>query len=155
MIARHPGVVLVDFAKAGFPVVELAGADADPGEEAAEGDLSFVGPGANEIDDVVAAVVRHPTFGQISPSSFFGSSPEFVGKNYGFLSSVPRVLRLFCGLAGPLESAIGILRLISRSIACKSSIGSPISRWKSPTNSGDEAKKKKWEDFPIAGQWFG
>ena len=74
-----------------------------------------------------------------------------MGKNYGFLSSVPRVLRLFCGLAGPLESAIGILRLISRSIACKSSIGSPISRWKSPTNSGDEAKKEVKRFCPGGG----
>jgi len=33
MVARDPGVVLVDFAEALLPVAELARADADPGEE--------------------------------------------------------------------------------------------------------------------------
>ena len=43
VVARHPGVVLVDLAEALLPVVELAGADADPGQEAADGDLGLVG----------------------------------------------------------------------------------------------------------------
>ena len=54
-----------------LPVVELAGADADPGEEAADGDLGLVRPGADEIDDLVAGVVGDPAAVQSSPSSFF------------------------------------------------------------------------------------
>jgi hypothetical protein len=60
MVARHPGVVLVDFAVAFFPVVELAGAQADPAEKAADRDLGPVGPGIDEIDEVVARIVRDP-----------------------------------------------------------------------------------------------
>jgi hypothetical protein len=52
--------VFVDFAEAVFPVVELAGADADPGEEATSGDLRLVAPVADEIDDLVAVVVGDP-----------------------------------------------------------------------------------------------
>ena len=60
VVARHPGVVLVDLAEALLPVVELAGADADPGQEATSRDVRLVAPGADEIDDGIAAVVRHP-----------------------------------------------------------------------------------------------
>jgi hypothetical protein len=60
VIARDRGVVLVDLAEAQFPVVELAGADADPGQEAADGDVRFVAPIADEIDDGVASIVGDP-----------------------------------------------------------------------------------------------
>ncbi len=60
VVARHPGVVLVDLAEAVLPVVELAGADADPGEEATDGDVRLVAPVADEIDDGVAGVVGNP-----------------------------------------------------------------------------------------------
>ena len=60
VVARHPGVVRVDFAEALFPVMELAGADADPGKEATDGDLRLVAPVADEIDDGVTGVVGHP-----------------------------------------------------------------------------------------------
>jgi hypothetical protein len=60
MVAGHPGVVLVDLAEALLPVVELTGADADPGEEATDRDLGLVAPGADEIDELVAAVVGDP-----------------------------------------------------------------------------------------------
>jgi hypothetical protein len=60
MVAWHPGVVLVDFAVALFPVVELAGTQADPAEEAAGGDLGLVGPGVDEINELVAGIVRNP-----------------------------------------------------------------------------------------------
>jgi hypothetical protein len=73
MIAWHPGVVFIDFAKASFPVVKLAGADADPGEEADRGDVGFVAPGADEIDDLIADVVGDPLAGQGSPRLFFSS----------------------------------------------------------------------------------
>ena len=60
VIARHPGVVLVDLAEAVLPVVELAGADADPGQEATDGDVGLVAPVADEIDELVAGVVGNP-----------------------------------------------------------------------------------------------
>jgi hypothetical protein len=63
MIAWHPGVVLIDFAEAAFPVVELAGADADPAEKTRDRNLGLVAPRANEIDDLVARVVGRPDAG--------------------------------------------------------------------------------------------
>lgn len=60
VIARHPGIVLVDLAEALYPVVVLAAANADPGHEAGDGDLGLAGPGADEIDDVVAGIVGDP-----------------------------------------------------------------------------------------------
>jgi hypothetical protein len=60
VIARDPGVVFVDLAEAAGPVVELAAGDAEPGDEARERDVGFVGPGADEIDDLVARVVGDP-----------------------------------------------------------------------------------------------
>jgi len=60
MVAGHPGVVLVDLAEALLPVVELAGADADPGEEATDGDGRLVAPGADEVNDGVADIVGNP-----------------------------------------------------------------------------------------------
>jgi hypothetical protein len=60
MIARHPGIVLVDFAEAFFPVMKLAGADAEPGQEATDGNVRLVAPAADEIDKGVAGVVGNP-----------------------------------------------------------------------------------------------
>jgi hypothetical protein len=60
MIARHPGVVFVDLAEAVLPVVELAGANADPGEEATDANLRLVAPAPDEIDDGVTGVVGNP-----------------------------------------------------------------------------------------------
>jgi hypothetical protein len=70
VVAWDPGVVFVDLAEAFFPVVELAGADADPGEEATDGDVRLVAPDADEIDDGVTGVVRDPASGQLSPRLF-------------------------------------------------------------------------------------
>lgn len=61
MIARHPGVVLIDFAETLFPIVEFAGADADPGHEALDGNLALCGPDVHEIDDLIAGIVGNPT----------------------------------------------------------------------------------------------
>lgn len=61
VIARNPGVVLVDMAEALNPVVELAGTDADPRQEATSRDGGLVAPSTDEIDDGVAGVVRHPS----------------------------------------------------------------------------------------------
>jgi len=60
VVAWDPGVVLVDLAEALLPIVELAGADTDPGEEASDGDIGFVAPGADEVDEFVAGVVGDP-----------------------------------------------------------------------------------------------
>jgi len=61
VIARHQGVVFVDLAEAVFPVVELAGGQADPGQKAASRDAGLAAPVADEIDDGVAGVVGNPT----------------------------------------------------------------------------------------------
>lgn len=71
MVAWDPGVVFVDFAIALLPVVEFTFGDVDPGDEAFGRDLGFVGPGLDEIDDLVAGVVGSPLAVQSSPSSFF------------------------------------------------------------------------------------
>jgi hypothetical protein len=71
MIARHPGIMFVDFAEAFFPVMELAGADAEPGQEATDGDFRLVAPVPDEVDDGVTDVVERPAASQFSPSSFF------------------------------------------------------------------------------------
>ena len=63
MIAWHPGVVFVDLAEAVLPVVELAAADADPGQEATDGDVRLVAPGADEIDELIAGIVGNPAAG--------------------------------------------------------------------------------------------
>ena len=60
MIARDPGVVLIDLAEAMLPIVELAGADVEPGQEATSRDLRLVAPVADEIDDGVTSVVGDP-----------------------------------------------------------------------------------------------
>jgi hypothetical protein len=52
--------VLVDFAVAFFPVMELAGAQRDPVEETAGRDLGLVAPGADEVDELIANVVGNP-----------------------------------------------------------------------------------------------
>ena len=60
VVAGDEGVMLVDFAEALFPVVELAGGKSDPGEEATSRDVGLVAPVADEIDDGVAGIVGHP-----------------------------------------------------------------------------------------------
>ena len=60
VIARDPSVMFVDLAKTLDPIVVLAGADADPGQKVRRGDIALVGPGADEIDDLVAGVVGDP-----------------------------------------------------------------------------------------------
>jgi hypothetical protein len=60
VVARDPGVVLVDLAVAVLPGVPLAGDDTDPGQEAGDDDAGLVGPGVDEINDAVAGVVGNP-----------------------------------------------------------------------------------------------
>ena len=63
--------MFVDFTEAFFPIVKLAGAQADPTEKAAGGDLGLIGPGADEINEVVAGIVGNPAALYISPRFFF------------------------------------------------------------------------------------
>lgn len=60
MVARDPSVVFVGFSEASFPIVEFAGSDAEPREEATSGDVGLVAPVADEIDELVAGIVWHP-----------------------------------------------------------------------------------------------
>ena len=62
-VARDEGVVFVDESEALFPVVEFAGRDADPTLEAISRDVGLIAPEADEINDGVARVVRHPLAG--------------------------------------------------------------------------------------------
>ena len=105
MVAWHPGVVLVDLAVARLPVVELAGADTDPEQEAADGDLGLIGPGAHEVHDLVARVVGDPASRQGSPSSFFSWMCSSM--------SSERTSFLRCSLA----SSCSILRCLASSAA--------------------------------------
>jgi hypothetical protein len=61
VIARHPGIMFVDFAEAFFPVMELARADAEPGQEATDGDFRLVAPDPDKVDHGVADVGVAPT----------------------------------------------------------------------------------------------
>lgn len=70
-VAGDTGVVLVDAAVAGLPVVELAGGNSQPGDESPGGDLSTFGPIANVVDDLVANVVGNPGPIQRPPIPFF------------------------------------------------------------------------------------
>jgi hypothetical protein len=60
VVARDPGVVLVGLAVAVLPGVPLGGGDAEPRQEAGDGDAGLVGPAVDEIDDLVAGVVGNP-----------------------------------------------------------------------------------------------
>src|SRR5882724_1126479 len=70
-IAGNPAVVLVHLAVAFPPVVELAGGDIEPHDEAPGADLRLLRPAPDEIHDLVPHVVRNPDPGQSSPSVFF------------------------------------------------------------------------------------
>ena len=60
MVAGDVRVVFVDFAEAFVPVVILAEGDGDPANEAMSRESGFVAPFADEVDDLVADVVRRP-----------------------------------------------------------------------------------------------
>ena len=69
-VAGYPAIVLIDAAVPLAPVVELAGADADPGDEPLGRNFSPFRPVADVIDELVARVVGNPRSSQSSPSSF-------------------------------------------------------------------------------------
>src|SRR5262245_7554462 len=70
-IAGDFRVVLVGLAVPRAPVVELAGGQAKPADEAPDGDLGAFGPVGDIIDDGVSHVVGNPGVAQSSPSPFF------------------------------------------------------------------------------------
>src|SRR6266853_3573437 len=70
-ITRNPTVVLIDATVALSPVVELAGAHAQPMDESSDGDLRFFRPAPDEIHHLVTHIVRYPHLGQSSPRLFF------------------------------------------------------------------------------------
>jgi hypothetical protein len=60
VVARDPGVVLVGPAVAVLPGVPLGGGQAEPQQEAGDGDAGLAGPAVDEIDDLIAGVVGDP-----------------------------------------------------------------------------------------------
>jgi hypothetical protein len=60
VVARDPGVVLVGLAVAVFPGVPLGGGQAEPEEEAGDGDAGVVGPAVDEVNDGIACIVGNP-----------------------------------------------------------------------------------------------
>jgi hypothetical protein len=69
-VVGYLAVVLIDHAKPLLPIVELAGADADPGNELLGRDFSPFRPVADIVDNLVTGVVGNPDPSQSSPSSF-------------------------------------------------------------------------------------
>src|ERR1019366_7604356 len=72
-VPGNPTVVLVHLAVSIAPVVELAGPDVEPHEEAPGADPGLVGPAPDEIHDLIPHIVRHPDSGQSSPRLFFSA----------------------------------------------------------------------------------
>src|SRR5262249_22521521 len=70
-VARDQGVVLVGQAVTCPPVVELAGGEAEPADQASHGDLAAFGPVPEEVDEGGAGIVGNPDSVQSSPSAFF------------------------------------------------------------------------------------
>jgi hypothetical protein len=71
VVTGDPGVVLVDLAVAVLPRVPLGGGQAEPEQEAGDGNAGQVGPAVDEVNDSVTGVVGNPEAFQSSPSSFF------------------------------------------------------------------------------------
>jgi len=71
VVAWDPGIVLVGPAIPAPPIVVLAGREAQPGHQQADGQPGLIRPAANEVYHLVAGVVGNPLAGQSSPSSFF------------------------------------------------------------------------------------
>ena len=63
--------MLVHLAVAIAPVVQLAGRDIEPLDEASGADLGLLRPTPDEIHDLVPRMVRDPDPGQSSPGVFF------------------------------------------------------------------------------------
>jgi len=71
VVARNPGVVFVDLAVAMLPGMPLGGGEADPDQEADNGDAGFAGPVVDEINEGIAGVVGEPRVLSEFPMCFF------------------------------------------------------------------------------------
>jgi hypothetical protein len=60
VVAWDPGIVLVGLAVAVLPGVPLGAGQAEPEEEAGDGDAGLVGPAVDEVDDGVTGIVGNP-----------------------------------------------------------------------------------------------
>ena len=60
VVARDPGIVLVGLTVAVLPGVPLGGGQAEPQQEAGDGDAGLVGPAVDEVNDLVAAIMGNP-----------------------------------------------------------------------------------------------
>jgi hypothetical protein len=60
MVTRDPGVVFVDLAVTVFPGVPLGGGQAEPEQEAGDGNAGLGGPLVDEVNDLVALIVGNP-----------------------------------------------------------------------------------------------
>jgi hypothetical protein len=74
VVAGYPCVVLVDQAVTVFPVVELAGRNAQPADESAGRQIGLAGPAVDEVDDLVSVIVGGPLSVQIWPRLFFSAT---------------------------------------------------------------------------------
>src|SRR5262249_23992572 len=88
-VSRHARVVLVRLAVALLPVEVFPARQPEPADKPRGGDLGLVGPGADEVDQLVARVVGNPAAAQGSPSSFFSAtySSEISAITASFLAS--------------------------------------------------------------------
>jgi hypothetical protein len=73
VVAGHLAVVLVGFAVALLPVVELALRDPQPSHEMLDRNLGETRPSRDKVDDRVAQIMGNPAVGQSSPSSFLSA----------------------------------------------------------------------------------
>src|ERR1041385_3206095 len=73
-VRGNPTLVVVHLAVALPPVIELAGGDVEPPDEAPGTDLGLLRPAPDEIHDLVPRIVRNPEPGQSSPISFFSAT---------------------------------------------------------------------------------
>jgi hypothetical protein len=60
VVARDPGVVLVGLAVAVLPGVPLGGGQAEPQQEAGDGEAGLAGPAVDEVYEGIAGIVGNP-----------------------------------------------------------------------------------------------
>ena len=60
VVTRDPGIVFVDLAVAVLPGMPLGGGDAEPEQEAGDGNAGLAGPGVDEVDEGIAGIVGNP-----------------------------------------------------------------------------------------------
>ena len=71
MVARHLGVVLIDFSVTVFPVMEFRACYTDPLNNRVSRDIGSLRPLIDVVDNGVADIVGNPFAVQGSPFAFF------------------------------------------------------------------------------------